>query len=253
MTRTRAGTTPRRVVARAPVNVAPASGISSGRVATPTTTGARRVVARAAAPVYGGVPATRQIQTRVVRDNTQNTNPIATIVAAQRNTVVGHDVPATRCLADYAECMDGYCERADTRYNRCYCSARLAQIDSQYQPAINELVEKIMSAKYVNKWTDAEMNEYWMEKIGQYTGDNSWEKLDAALDIQWPDMASRVRGQNAFATGHEYCVQHLKNCFYMASNLRDAYRSQISRDCDAYEQSLSTLKNIAESIVGSVQ
>ena len=38
-----------------------------------------------------------------------------------------------RCMADYKECMEDYCKREDTAYNRCYCSAKLAQIDAKYQ------------------------------------------------------------------------------------------------------------------------
>ena len=64
-------------------------------------------------------------------------------------------------------------------------------------------------------------------------------------------MESRVRGQNAFVTGNEYCSQYLDRCSYMSDNLRDAYRSEISRDCNAYEQTLQKIKNAAESIVES--
>ena len=163
-------------------------------------------------------------------------------------------VSSARCLADYTECMNRYCVHENTKYNRCYCSARLSQIDATYQPAIESLVNQIVAIKNGStSWSDAEMNEYWMEKIGKYTGDNSWQKLDDLLNIDWASMESRVRGQNAFATGHEYCVQHLQGCFYMASNLRDAYRSTINTDCDAYESSLQRLKNVAESVLGAYQ
>ena len=162
-------------------------------------------------------------------------------------------ISSARCMADYASCMDGYCKRANTEYNRCYCSAKLAQIDSKYQPEIDSLIKEILSLKTEKHWTDEEMNEYWMETVGKYTGDNSWENLDQALDIDWASMASSVRGQQAFATGHQYCVQHLRGCAYMQTNMRDAYRSEIARDCTAYESSLQKLKNAAESIVESYQ
>ena len=145
--------------------------------------------------------------------------------------------------------MNGYCERADTAYNRCYCSAKLSQIDAKYQSTIDGLIKQILVAKNKSTWSDAEMNEYWMDTIGKYSNENSWENLDAALDIDWAGMESSVRGQNAFATGHQYCVQHLNNCYYMASNLRDAYRSEIARDCAAYEQSLQNLKTVAETVL----
>lgn len=88
-----------------------------------------------------------------------------------------------------------------------------------------------------------------MDTIGKYTGDNSWVNLDNALNINWASMESRVRGAQAFATGHEYCVQHLRGCAYIASNLRDAYRSEIARDCASYESGLIKIKNTAESVV----
>ena len=169
--------------------------------------------------------------------------------AAALNT--GTSLPSTRCLADYTECMNRYCQREKTAYNRCYCSSKLAQIDAQYQPAIDSLIKQILSLRSNNAWTDAEMNQYWMDTIGKYTGDNSWVNLDNALNINWAGTESRVRGQQAFATGHDYCVQHLRGCAYMASNMRDAYRSEISRDCATYESGLAKIKNAAESIVES--
>ncbi len=163
-------------------------------------------------------------------------------------------VSSARCLADYNECMDLYCAREDTAYNRCFCSAKLSQIDATYQPAIESLINQIISLKYNSaSWSDDEMDEYWMNTIGKYTGDNSWQKLDSLLDIDWSTMENRTRGQNAFATGHEYCVQHIQGCFYMASNLRDAYRSKISTDCATYESSLQRLKNAAESVIEAYQ
>lgn len=145
--------------------------------------------------------------------------------------------------------MNGYCQRENTKYNRCYCSAKLSQIDAEYQTQIDSLIKQILTIQGTNQWSDAEMNEYWMSTIGKYTGDNSWVNLDNALDIDWASLESRVRGQQAFATGHEYCVQHLRGCYYMAANMRDAYRSEIARDCTTYEQALQKLKNAAESII----
>ncbi|MBR3930314.1 MAG: hypothetical protein IKJ62_01910 [Alphaproteobacteria bacterium] len=158
-------------------------------------------------------------------------------------------ISSVRCLADYTECMDNYCKRENTKYNRCYCSSKLSQIDATYQPTIESLITQILTLKSKNNWSDSEMNEYWMSTVGKYNGENAWTNLDSALDIDWASMESRVRGQNAFNTGHEYCVQHLRGCFYMASNMRDAYRSEIARDCSTYESSLSRIKNAAENII----
>ena len=234
-------------------------------------TSSRRVVPRrnsgntARAATNTTVYSAPQTNRRVVARRAANTNTVATPrgatryngLAVNRNTAstttttknVITPVSSARCMADYTECMNGYCERADTAYNRCYCSAKLSQIDAKYQSAIDGLIKQILVAKNKSTWSDAEMNEYWMDTVGKYSNENSWENLDAALDIDWAGMESSVRGQNAFATGHQYCVQHLNNCYYMASNLRDAYRSEIARDCAAYEQSLQNLKSVAETVL----
>lgn len=218
-----------------------ATNAPSGRTYTTT----RNVVARAA--TTGNNTNMRGTATRTTRGDgnvstvRQSTSPVYTTTETA--------VSSARCMADYVDCMNDYCERADTEYNRCYCSSKLAQIDSQYKPEIDRLIKEILTLKSENYWTDAEMDEYWMEMIGQYTGDNSWHNLDEALNIDWSGTESTVRGQQAFAIGHQYCVQHLSGCAYMQTNMRDAYRSEISRDCAAYETSLQRLKNAAESIV----
>ncbi len=200
----------------------------------------RRVVARANMVRNANVRS-------ATRGDASNTSLIAANAAANPDT--SKNLTSSRCLADYTECMNGYCQRENTAYNRCYCSSKLAQIDSEYQPAINNLINQMVTMRGQNQWSEKEMNEYWDTMIGQYTGDNSWVKLDNALNIDWAGLESRVRGQQAFATGHEYCVQHLRGCYYMAANLRDAYRSEIARDCQTYEQSLQKIKNAAESLV----
>lgn len=227
------GANTRRVVARG-TSARSATNSAMRTAAGNTSRGvsARRVVAR------GG----RDDATTVNRVNTTTNNTIATD---------GNAISSVRCLADYTECMNGYCQRENTAYNRCYCSASLAQIDAKYQTDIDTLIKKILTMRTKKNWTDAEMNQYWMDAVGKYSGENSWEKLDNALNIDWAGTESRVRGQNAFATGHDYCVQHLRGCFYMAANLRDAYRSEIARDCATYETSLQKIKNAAQSIVES--
>ena len=161
-------------------------------------------------------------------------------------------VSSQRCFADYKECMEGYCQREDTPYNRCYCSARLSQIDAKYQNKIDSLIQQIVKLKYNNPdATSEEIKEYWDQTICIYTNDNPWVNIDNALNIEWADSQSRVRGQNAFNTGHEYCIQHLRACYYMASNMRDAYKSEISRDCETYEKSLQRIQNAAESVIES--
>ncbi len=208
--------------------------------ATQSSTTQRRVVARSGTRT--GTMA------RATRDDNAVQNP-------GRNTSITYTAPSakavssSRCLADYTDCMNDYCERPESAYNRCYCSSKLAQIDSKYQTEIDTLVKKLLSLQTENRWSDSEMTEYWESVMGTYGDDNAWTALDQALDIDWAATESRVRGQQAFNTGHEYCAQYLQNCYYMASNLRDAYRSEIARDCAAYETSLQRIKNAAESII----
>ncbi|MBQ4130020.1 MAG: hypothetical protein IJD69_01435 [Alphaproteobacteria bacterium] len=243
--------TGRRVVPRTNASRAAATGTNtygtSARAATSTPT-KRNVVAR-----RGNLRGNQQ-QTIIQNSNTDRSHPTYTNRNASEpviSTTATEKVSSTRCLADYSACMNDYCERPNTAYNRCYCSTRLSQIDSEYQTSINNLINKILTMRATNHWTDAEMNEYWMNTIGKYSGENTWANLENALDIDWASTESRVRGQTAFVTGHEYCVQHLRGCSYMATNLRDAYRSEIARDCSTYEQSLQRLKTVAESIAES--
>ena len=230
-----------------------ANAISSARAAANTAMAARnnatsnstrRVVARSGTTTNNAMQAaTRTSRGDVSTYANQNASGVITYDTSTQS------IPSSRCMADYIECMNGYCERENAAYNRCYCSTKLAQIDSTYQPEIDRLIKEIIVAQSTNQWTDEEMNEYWMDTIGKYTGDNSWVNLENALNIDWSSTESRVRGQQAFATGHSYCVQHLKGCAYMANNLRDAYRSEIARDCSTYETSLKKIKSAAESIL----
>lgn len=238
-------TSNRRVVPRGNAGTT-ARAATSGSTPTTQSQTNRRVVARAATNRTSP-------QRNVVARGNRRTSPVTAnnrTASTLTTTTANGSVSTARCMADYTECMNQYCERPDTEYNRCYCSAKLSQIDAKYQPEIQNLINKILTAKSTNKWSDAEMNEYWMNTVGGYTGgDNSWDKLDDALNIDWAGLESTVRGQNAFTMGHEYCVQYLNSCYYMASNLRDAYRSEISRDCAAYEQSLQKIKTAAESLL----
>jgi len=223
---------------------------SSARSAMPASNAqSRRVVARSATN-GGGIM--RRSTPRSARGDASYLGQTSSN-AANATESTAQPIPSARCLADYTECMNGYCQRENAAYNRCYCSAKLAQIDSKYQTEIENLIHQIIRLQNTNYWTDAEMNEYWMDVVGKYSGENSWVNLDNALNIDWASTESRVRGQQAFATGHEYCVQHLRGCQYMAANMRDAYRSEISRDCTKYESALQTIKNVAESLVESYQ
>lgn len=255
--RTEPLSTPRRVVSRknrgaSTTNTHRTPATASARAAMPATGGAsiaqsnRRVVARS------GMQTTAMARRTSNQSRAASTDIYRTAVDTTIPTTMNTErISSTRCLTDYTDCMNKYCKREGTKYNRCYCSARLSQIDSEYQTSINDLIIKILTIQNTNKWSDEEMNEYWMDTVGKYSGENSWTNLDNALNIDWASTESRVRGQSAYTTGHEYCIQHLRGCYYMAANLRDAYQSEISRDCANYEQSLQKIKSAAESIVES--
>jgi hypothetical protein len=234
---------PRRVVARTAKTAT-----TNARAATTQIDSniARRVVQRPINNQYTGqnstaIRSTTRNDSNASNRSTQNTTN--TIYSAQDS------VSSARCMADYTNCMNMYCLHEDSKYNRCYCSSKLSQIDAEYQPQIENMIIQILTLRGNGQWSDEEMNEYWMERIGNYAGENSWIKLDEALSIDWPTPDDRVRGAAAFMTGHEYCVQHLRACSYMAQNLRDAYRSLIARDCSAYENSLMLIRNAARSVI----
>lgn len=217
-------------------NVVPRNNTATMRAAQKTPVirniggrGSSNTVVRSAAPVRA-----RSTNARATTTTTSNTR-----------------VSSERCFSDYKECMEMYCLREDTPYNRCYCSAKLAQIDSKYQNKIDSLIQEIVRLKYNTDATSAEIQEYWDKTVGTYTQTNPWVNIENALNIDWADTQSRIRGQNAFNTGHEYCVNNLRACSYMASNLRDAYKSEISRDCETYEKGLQKIQMAAESVIES--
>ena len=233
-------------------------GVIPNRRVVRRTTSARSATNNSYAP--DAVSATRTNSTtssssrRVVKrtSNARSTRAdgsYANVLAGAVTTSNEVSVSAARCLADYTACMNEYCERENTEYNRCYCSAKLAQIDAKYQDSIQSLIMQIIDLQYDSPYTESEMQNYWQEKIVQYTGSESWIALDDALDIDWSTTQSRGQGQETFLVGHEYCVQHIQGCYYMASNLRDAYVSDISRDCASYESGLQAIENVAKSVV----
>ena len=233
---------------------------NSATSTTTATTPQRRVVQRTNTSTARSVTPNKIIRAQDGR-NSQNvvtrsaqkvqTRTTRNVREGSANYYSGEKVSSERCFADYKECMESYCEREDTAYNRCYCSAKLAQIDAKYQNKIDDLIQQIARLNYDSSVDSDEIKEYWNQTVGSYTGTNPWVNIENALNIEWADSQSRVRGQNAFNTGHEYCVRHLRSCYYMASNLRDAYKSEIARDCDAYEQSLKKIQNAAESVIES--
>jgi len=232
---------------------------SAGATTAKTNTQpARRVVQRSKSKVARSATAVASPTTRtrsvVPRNTMRARSDRANNSVAARNDAIeptndSTSISSTRCMADYVNCMNGYCERQDTAYNRCFCSAKLAQIDAKYRPAIDQLVQQIIRLQSGVDFDEQEFYEYWMDMVGNYVGENSWLNIDNALNIDWSTSENRTRGQQAFVTGHQYCSQHLRGCAYMAGNMRDSYRSQISRDCKTYENTLEKIKTTAESAV----
>ena len=233
---------------------------TQARSATNQTTTNKRVVLPRSSTARSGVGYTRNLGRKssasnvVARAGTNKSGSRYTKSARTTSSSYSSTssaVSSQRCFADYKECMESYCEREDTAYNRCYCSAKLAQIDAKYQNKIDDLIQQIIRLKYDVDATDEEIKEYWDQTVGTYTGDNPWVNIDNALNINWADTESRVRGQNAFIAGHKYCVYNLKSCSSMATNMRDAYKSEIARDCEIYEKSLQRIQSAAESVIGT--
>ena len=251
--------TGKRGVVKRPTNARAAT--ISGNTMTTSSGNARRVVQRSGV-ARSASSGSNRFQTTSGYRNSDSRGVVARgasskltsrSTSGKRATTKSETAPSgtstQKCFANYKQCMDMYCQREDTAYNRCYCSVKLAKIDYTYQADIDTAIKKIIELQYKTDPDLSSVEDYWNETIGTYTDTNSWERLDKALDIDWASMESRVRGQNAFTTGHKYCVEYLNSCAFMASNLRDAYKSEISRDCEKYEATLQKIKRAAEAVV----
>ncbi len=253
----------RRVVSRNAINsnnsaqpravVARGAGTAKSRVVLPQS---QPFISNARASVSPTISLNRKVAPRASRASTTISSSRTTSTETL-NVVAQDSVGAAQCLADYKSCMDGYCQRKNTIYNRCYCGADLARIETTLRPQVEEVLRQLMIIKNggipSSGMTNAELEELWQDTFYQYTGTNDMATLNSALNIEWPDEASNMRGQKAFAMGHEYCVQHLRGCFYMATNLRDSYRSDIARDCTSYENYLNKLKLAGEAVISHVE
>ena len=245
---------PRRVIQR-PNSGGQAATTQARSAGLPT---AAPNAARAAGPATGGGQRQTAPQRQVVpRATTSRGGPIS--AERTQSTVYNptSSMSIEQCLAGYADCMDGYCARPNTAYNRCYCSTRLAQIDGTYRPAINDALRQIVILQSGGnpgaQITDAELETLWGETFAA-SGNNSMANLGATLSgINFSDFESRARGPNAFMAGHEYCMQHLPPCFYAAQNLLGIYRSTIAKDCAAYETQLRRTLTAAEAVLTQIR
>ncbi|MCL1892169.1 MAG: hypothetical protein FWF97_02685 [Alphaproteobacteria bacterium] len=229
------------------------------RVVVPRSSGGANA-ARSATTAGSGAAAVAAGQRRVVpratREDSASQASNRGQAAPAMTTVPMNSVSASQCLADYKACMNGYCQRKNTLYNRCSCSPQLARIDAEFKPAIEEILRQIVIFKNGGKpgelMSNDELNEFWEDTFAEFTGGNDMMSLTDALNIDWADSENRMQGEKSFVMGHEYCVQHLRGCFYMASNLRDAYRSEIARDCATYEKHLGNIKLAGESVLAQI-
>ncbi|MDR2770040.1 MAG: hypothetical protein LBB08_01160 [Rickettsiales bacterium] len=232
----------RRVVARSAVKTAAGGSANRARAASAASSGRRRVVPR------------NRSASRLDGSNSQQ-HDSTTMAPAPKLPVAG-DMSSTQCIANYSECMEGYCHRPDAKYDRCYCSPRLAQIDAEYRPAIDSLVQRITIMQNGGAIDDGlserELEDFWDATFGASGDPNSMANLNSALgSIDWSTTESSVRGQNAFVAGDNFCRQYLAGCFYMAANMKDMYRTSIAKDCKTYETYLQKMKYGAEQIVST--
>jgi len=216
-----------------------------------TRTGSNQNANRARAASTSSVQGTGQNRTRGVAARSSAGRPSNPNAQGNPNapSVTPGDITPAQCLANYNSCMDSYCHRPNTPYDRCFCSARLAQIDAGNRPAMEGLTKRLIihqtGGNISGGMTQEEINKLWDELFGA-SGANNMEILDNNLRIDWADMESTRRGQQAFVTGDSYCRQNLRGCFYMEDNLRSMYRTTMGQDCKKYENTLRRTRHALE-------
>lgn len=132
----------------------------------------------------------------------------------------GPDVSISNCMSEYKKCMDSYCSRPNTKYDRCYCSPRLSQLDAQFQPKIEETQRRLIALSIGGKNID-------------------FSSVSEGIEFDWASAENRVQGQDAFLTGSRVCNERLRPCFSIANQLQNLYRSEMNRDCQRYEAYLN--------------
>ena len=170
-------------------------------------------------------------------------------VAVQQAGQMTGDITPAQCMANYSACMDNYCRRPNTPFDRCFCSARLAQIDAEHRPVIDNMVRRIVmhqSGGIMDGMTQDEINEFWNDTFAAGVGTNNMANLDEALRVDWSTTESQRRGQTAFVAGDNFCHGHLRGCFAVADQMRNMYRTKIGQDCRAYETGLRRKRHALE-------
>ena len=155
------------VPASSNTSMARTASVSSNSGATGTAS-TRRVVQR---PITTNVQYSNNNVARAASNNnsmnvvSRNSRPVQTRGTARASTrtttsSTTEKLSSQECFANYKQCMESYCEREDTPYNRCYCSAKLSQIDSKYQDKIDSLIQQIIKLRYTSTATSEDIQEY---------------------------------------------------------------------------------------------
>ncbi|MDR2685276.1 MAG: hypothetical protein LBB23_00695 [Rickettsiales bacterium] len=203
--------------------LARAADINAGIQAGGLTSTGRRITAR-------GGHNTGAARSATVQTGGRLTPNAGSVPLAQ--TTGASEVSLSQCMADYKKCMDGYCSRPASKYDRCYCSAKLAQLDAKFQPQI-EMAQKKLAVLSVSGKVD------------------DWSATDAGNVFDWAGTEATIKGQEAYLAGNNVCSKRMYGCYYAASQLTNLYRSEMSKSCKAYENYLTAFLNSLEAQVAN--
>lgn len=212
----------RKVVSRSATT---SKGVSSARSAT--TSSAGRTSSSSSSRTSTGTSASRNVISRSAR-----TSATTTATTSSTNILAGED-----CYTSYKKCMDNYCALNTSSYKRCFCSSRLATIEATYEDDIEELLNRIIILRAG-------------VSIDEESNFSSIDNLETTLNsIDWAGMENQLRGTTAYETAKTYCIKDLTNCYYMSRSLEKSYSTEISNDCNSYENTLLKTKKNAQKII----
>lgn len=249
------GVAPRRVSARSAAPVArSASTTTAARAAAPTAqpvSGRKvsprvRVSSSASSARAGTMPAgiaasvnsarAAAASARAATTPLQNTGIRVNAArgATTTNYTTSNSPDVGECLAEYNKCMDGYCHRPDTQYDKCYCSVRMAKIDNEFQPKIEDAKRRLIAVS-----------------IGG--AEAVPDDVDDGLDFDWVGSANQMQGQQAFVMGNSICATKLAGCTAFSGQLTNLYRSEMNKDCTRYENYLDSMLMYLEQRIAMYQ
>ncbi|MDR0449583.1 MAG: hypothetical protein LBG89_03975 [Rickettsiales bacterium] len=156
------------------------------------------------------------------------------VIPASNLVETGSDTSLTQCMSEYKKCMDSYCHRPNTKWDRCYCSPRMAQLDGQFQPKIEKAERLLVALSISGKNAD-------------------YADLAAGIEFDWASAETRIQGQEAFTTAARVCNERLRPCFSVAGQLVNLYRSEMNKDCQRYEANLNIHLQLLEQEIAKFQ